>query len=221
MTRLKKWIDSLAPEWKKGGYITLVAVLTGFILDGYNVFNKEARDSRSFDQEITQSSCQWIVEILRNEIVELKNDLRTTKNDLRTTKTALENLTKAHNSLRASNYSIPVPHWTKDRQGKYLDFNYAFERQLLLKAGVNPDSVIGRTDFEIFGKNVITEKWHENDEIVVQERRQVVADEKFQRAGGTIEMWRVYKDPFQVGRSVAGTTGIAFRLEFGNIRIGN
>ena len=112
---------------------------------------------------------------------------------------------------KESHYRIALPVWVKDRDGRYLDWNEAFEHLIFIPAGIDPDTAAYKTDFQLFGTSAITLEWREKDKQVMQERKLFRSIEYLRERDGQVTEWRTYKTPYYERHRVSGTVGVAVR----------
>ena len=95
--------------------------------------------------------------------------------------------------------------WLKDTDGKFLAVNQVFAKSC--NAG-NPESVVGKTDFDIWPNELAT-KYVEDDNRVMQSMKSIITEEPIADQG-VISWFETFKTPIidQSG-SVIGTTGFS------------
>lgn len=105
--------------------VSIVSALLG--TGGIISFMKYRNEKRSDDRTFAQSE----LDSYKSQFSELKNELSDIKSQM----------------LQSS-----FPMWGKSVDDKYIFCNKAFEVHILAKAGINKNTLIGKTDDEVFGK---------------------------------------------------------------------
>lgn len=102
----------------------------------------------------------------------------------------------------------PGNFWLKDLNGKFLSVNNSF---LLSRGFSHPDSIIGKTDFDIC-KRQIAEKFTSDDNFVIHSGNPCMFEESTSNDGG-VAWFETYKSPVidKNGR-IIGTTGYSVEI---------
>jgi PAS domain S-box-containing protein len=102
-----------------------------------------------------------------------------------------------------------IPHlaWLKDNEGRYISVNESFA----LYHNINASEIIGKTDHDLYSKE-LADKYHKNDiEVMQSGKRQLVEEVKSTRKG---KQWiETFKTPiFNEQRKLIGITGISWDI---------
>jgi PAS domain S-box-containing protein len=101
--------------------------------------------------------------------------------------------------------NIPDIAWLKDKQSRFISVNKA----LLKAAGLSLESVVGKTDLDVWPKD-LAEKYRQDDIEVMKTGIQKILEEQFADKEGTRIWIETIKTPiFDQSGEVIGTTGIA------------
>ncbi|MTB53932.1 PAS domain-containing protein [Lewinella sp. W8] len=120
-------------------------------------------------------------------------------------------LQKGFYFLSASRRESPLPEWAKVLTGHYQWKNDAFDKWVAMPAGVNPDSILFRTDLEIWEDKDLADSYRQNDLKVIQQNR-VIHSVEYARIGGEIIAWHSWKYPIHdATNQVIGVGGVAVR----------
>jgi hypothetical protein len=120
-------------------------------------------------------------------------------------------LQKGFYFLSASRRESPLPEWSKMLTGHYQWKNDAFDKWVAMPAGVNPDSILFRTDLEIWADKELAESYRQNDLKVIQQNR-VIHSVEYARIGTEIIAWHSWKYPIRdAAQQMIGVGGIAVR----------
>ncbi|MEM9929093.1 MAG: PAS domain-containing protein [Bacteroidota bacterium] len=123
----------------------------------------------------------------------------------------LKALQKGFYFLSSSRRQSPLPEWAKAVSGHFQWKNEAFDRWLLLPNNISPDSVLFRTDLEVWPDKDLARSYRQNDLQVIQENR-VVHTIEHVRIGAEIAAWHTWKYPLHNAMgSVIGVGGVAVR----------
>lgn len=111
--------------------------------------------------------------------------------------------------LSSSRRQSPLPEWSKGLAGSYQWKNKAFETWLLIPNGINVDSVLFRTDMEIWADKALAKSYREGDLKVMRENR-VVHSVEYAPEGDKIIAWHVWKYPIRNAiNQIIGVGGVA------------
>ena len=101
--------------------------------------------------------------------------------------------------------NIPDIAWLKDRESKFIAVNEAFGRA----CGVKPEDLVGRTDHDIWPKD-LAERYRADDAEVMRSGMRKCVEEPLVDAGGVMTWIETIKTPIYDDKgNVIGTTGIA------------
>lgn len=113
--------------------------------------------------------------------------------------------------LSASRRQSPLPEWSKTVSGHYMWRNQAFDDWLLTPNGISTDSLIFRTDEEVWGDPDLAKSYREHDLQVMRENR-VMHQVEYARVGGRVIAWHSWKYPLKNGAyETIGVGGVAVR----------
>ena len=188
-----KWLQEKAADLLTSGG---AAAGLGAIFTGLTAFWVKIRSQKRIDY-------QQLLLRLDREVAELREEVK----QLRTEK---EERDKQLTILRAGRFELPVPMWLKDRQGRYLDFNLAFEKLLLIPNRIDPHTVMGKTDHEIWPH--FADYYRKNDLEVMRTRTSTEQIEEALIDGITVK-FKSIKYPYTINFKVAGVGGIAFQID--------
>ncbi|SER16118.1 hypothetical protein [Neolewinella agarilytica] len=123
----------------------------------------------------------------------------------------LKALQKGFAFLSSARRSSPLPEWAKFSTGHYNYKNRAFDLSLAIPNGINPDSILFRTDLEIWPDKDLARTYRENDLKVLTEDR-VIYNIEYSRMGDKIIAWHSWKYPLKDQfNNTTGVGGIAVR----------
>lgn len=110
--------------------------------------------------------------------------------------------------LQGSNQSSPLPMWMKDKYGKVLVCNHAYERIFLQPLGKRLEDYINHTDKDVWPEH-IAQAFARNDRQVMQTRAVLDTTEQIRSGNGSDYPVRIIKFPRISGGVVIGVDGIA------------
>mgnify|MGYP001568445415 CR=1 FL=1 len=126
-------------------------------------------------------------------------------NNKETDKLADELLRKTEFQQKAILDNIPDIAWLKDNEGKYIAVNEAYGKA----CGLRPDDIIGKTDLDIWPRE-LAEKYRKDDNEVMNSGKRQCFDEPLDDKEGRILRIETIKTPvFNDQGETIGTTGIA------------
>ncbi|MDD5059595.1 MAG: PAS domain S-box protein, partial [Candidatus Omnitrophica bacterium] len=101
--------------------------------------------------------------------------------------------------------NIPDIAWLKDKQSRFIMVNDRFARS----CGYKPEEIIGKTDLDIWPKD-LAESYIADDMEVVKSKKRKIVEERIADSEGKIQWIETIKTPiFDDQGNVIGTTGIA------------
>lgn len=121
----------------------------------------------------------------------------------------LRALEKGFYFLSSSRRESPLPEWAKGLSGHYQWKNEAFDSWLLIPNGIDVDSVIFRTDMEIWANKDLARSYREGDLQVMKENR-VIHSVAYAPEGDQVVAWHVWKYPIRNAQNhTIGVGGVA------------
>lgn len=121
----------------------------------------------------------------------------------------LKALEKGFYFLSSSRRQSPLPEWSKGVGGHYQWKNEAFDSWLVIPNGIHVDSILFRTDMEIWSDKDLALTYRENDLKVMKENRVIHALE-YARISDKIVAWHSWKFPIRDAQNrVIGVGGVA------------
>lgn len=144
---------------------------------------------------------QDIIRDLRIEVKELREEVA----ELRKINSHMSSRLSV---LSAGQYELPIPMWLKDRMGRYVSINKAFESQLLIPNGIDPESVIGKMDIEIWPDSNLARSYRALD-IEVIRTRSVISRREAAIIDGNKVLYQAWKYPYFLGQQLIGVGGVA------------
>lgn len=121
----------------------------------------------------------------------------------------LKALEKGFYFLSSSRRQSPLPEWAKGLSGYYQWKNKAFDNWLLIPNGIDVDSVLFRSDLEIWANKDLARSYREGDMEVIRENR-VIHSVAYAPEGDQIVAWHVWKYPIRNAQNhVIGVGGVA------------
>ena len=120
-----------------------------------------------------------------------------------------ENYTLLHNIalLESAHQDLPLPMWLKDKDGRMLAVNLAYEKSFLQPIGKTRQDYINQTDFDIWPDEV-AERYRSHDRTVMNTGEPLYFREEMQ-LNDEVEPVMVLKYPRSVAGIVVGVAGIA------------
>ena len=95
--------------------------------------------------------------------------------------------------------------WLKDSESRFIAVNEAFARA----AGYNAEDLVGKTDFEIWPKDVAETNRSEDQEIIATKQKKVI-EQSFMDSSGKVSWVEKIKTPIlDEKEKVIGTAGIS------------
>ena len=130
--------------------------------------------------------------------------------DITDRKRAEEELRKGQSRQRAILDNIPDIAWLKDRESKYIAVNEPFGKA----CGVSPEELVGKTDLDIWPRD-LAERYRADDAEVMQSGRRKRVEEPLVDSTGKRSWIETIKTPIHDHEgTVIGTTGIARDITF-------
>jgi hypothetical protein len=111
--------------------------------------------------------------------------------------------------MESAHQDLPLPQWLKDKDGTMLALNNAYEQVFLIPNNMERDDYVGRTDKEIWGKEIGAE-YQYYDKRALSTRRPVHSIETV-KMGDRTTKWQVYKYPRYAGNALIGVGGLAIQ----------
>ena len=116
-----------------------------------------------------------------------------------------ENLRNIELQQKAILDNIPDIAWLKDSESRFIMVNERFGRS----CGYKPEDIIGKTDLDIWPKD-LAESYRADDQEVMQSKKRKCVEERLADSEGKIQWIETIKTPiFDDHGNVIGTTGIA------------
>jgi PAS domain S-box-containing protein len=119
-------------------------------------------------------------------------------------KQAQEEAAAERTRLRTVLNTIPDLVWLKDREGRYLACNHAFERL----TGHTEAEILGKDDFAFFDRR-LAESFRRQDDHAAQAGRPVVNSERVTYPDGSVHDLETIRTPMEDGGGQSGVLGIA------------
>jgi len=120
-------------------------------------------------------------------------------------KASAELLQKSELQQKAILDTIPDMAWLKDKESRFIAVNDSFAEA----CGKKPSELVGKTDLDIWPKN-LADKYRDDDLEVIQSKKRKCVEEQLQDAKGRISWIETIKTPvLNASGEVIGTTGIA------------
>lgn len=113
-------------------------------------------------------------------------------------------------SFESSHLDLPVPMWLKDINGTMLYLNKEYEHDFLLPRGLTTADYIGKTDEDVWSKQV-ADAFRKADEEVIRRGKPVRRVEKLEDAKGNVYYADLIKYPRFFNNKVIGVGGIILR----------
>ena len=104
---------------------------------------------------------------------------------------------------------MPFPMWLKDKEGRMIWLNKAYEDVFLLPFDKNASDYIGNTDYQIWSKE-IADQYVTNDRKALSSSEPIIRTEII-KIGNIKEEWVVIKYRRVVGNTVVGVAGFCYR----------
>lgn len=112
--------------------------------------------------------------------------------------------------FKASTDYFPFPYWVKNKEGKMLYVNAAYEDKYLTPVGLNASDYINHYDFEVWGHK-IANQFKINDSIVIAKDKPITFIERLIEGNVTTT-----KYPFKVGGQTFGVAGVEYETFYQN-----
>lgn len=116
--------------------------------------------------------------------------------------------------LQAAHYDDPLPRWTKDKQGRMIHVNRAYEEAFLKPIGKTADDYIGKLDKDVWGAST-AEEFRKNDLYVQRTGKVWIGFEHYDMGGKNLfHKFYFIKNPYYVRgtKTILGTEGKAIPL---------
>ncbi len=157
---------------------------------GYFAFVRDITERRKTDEQLRQLHAE-----LERKVGERTAELQASN----------ERLAESQRRQRALLDAIPDVAWLKDREGRLIAVNRAYANG----CGIEPANLIGRTDLEVWPRE-LAEKYMADDRLVVETGRMKRLEEPMLGREGKAAWADTFKIPFFNGEGeVVGTVGIA------------
>lgn len=115
--------------------------------------------------------------------------------------------------FESSHADIPMPMWLKDTNGIMLFLNEEYERIVLNPIGKTTEDYIGKTDYDVWGKE-IGKQFTDNDKQVMRQKKPVQFKETWQGSNGATFVGTLLKYPrFLNNRTVIGIGGVIMNIK--------
>jgi PAS domain S-box-containing protein len=167
----------------------------GKSVPGLFEFTALRKDGTSFDAELR-------VDFATDRVGKVKQGV---VRDITERKRAEEALRKSEEKFRAFMDHSPAVAWMKDDQGRHVYVNHTYEKRF----GVRLQDLLGKTDHELWPKEIADEFW-KNDQFVLAGENSIEVTEETTDNLGSRCFWSILKFHFQddVGNRYVGGTGI-------------
>ncbi|HAH08082.1 MAG TPA: hypothetical protein DCM05_16420, partial [Elusimicrobia bacterium] len=155
----------------------------------------QAADGRKIDVEFVSN----VYQVDQHDVIQCN------VRDITNRKRAEEVLRVTQRQQKAILDSIPDIAWLKDKDGRFIAVNEAFGKS----CGLAPDALPGKTDLDIWPKEM-AERYRADDQEVMRTGMRKRVDEPLADKEGKILLIETIKTPIlDVDRRIIGTTGIA------------
>lgn len=190
----KTFLDAVGGKAAATGYITGLVAMLSFVIQFATL--EKSKDDQAFALIVEDNK------FLREQNMDFRNTISSLRHELADRDATL-------NVLSAARGDEPIIAWAKDRQGRYIEFNRAFERQILLPHDLEREEVLFHTDMEIWPDSTLARQYRNND-LEVMRRRQSMKFREFMRFDRDVVSYVSEKYPLTVMNRVVGTAGQAY-----------
>jgi PAS domain-containing protein len=187
-------IETLGGKASAGGYLAMLLAVLSFIVQ----FATLEKSKTDYAFEVIKEDNAYLRKEnsgLRIENISLQQDLMERDASL--------------NILTATRGDEPIIAWAKDREGRYIEFNRAFEEQVLIPQGLDPHDALFHTDLELWSDTARSRIYRQHDLEVMRTRKRKKFYEKM-KFDGTIVPYVSEKYPLILMNRVVGTGGQAY-----------
>lgn len=178
--------------------LVLAAISGGVVAAVLNYFTN-ARTAKKSEFDIVVATWQHDNDRLRNENAVLHTELQSLRLELADLRSKVILMESAHSDA-------PLPMWLKDINGRMLSVNKAYEESVLIPMGKTATDYIGKTDFDIWPKEIAA-VFKKNDIEAIETGRAVWAIEE-----GNGQKYQVIKYIRYAGNIKLGIAGIAIPM---------
>lgn len=148
------------------------------------------------------------IKLLEKEQIEMEVKLDDFRERLRQAERDLYAVQQNLQLMQASNTSLPLPSWTKDREGNVLSANPAYEKIFLIPRGFRLSQFVGYRDSHVWPDHVAA-SFKKHDDIVLATGEVLDTIEQVTAPDGNDYPCRVIKFPRRAGNLIVGVDGIA------------
>lgn len=142
---------------------------------------------------------------LKDEIQRLKLQVETLEAINRENEYIKEDLRSTLGNLRAILDNIPDMAWLKDREGRFIAVNEAFQKA----CGIREEQLRGKTDADFWPKD-LAERFRRHDlEVMKSGLRKIIEEPMASSAEGVVWIETIKSPIYNHRRKIVGTTGIA------------
>jgi len=195
---------NISPKINLTGWPAVIAIIAVAFITSLVTYGLSSRDKDAIDYQTMMSRMDRSIDKLEKKVDELS-----VQNARQSRELAV---------LKAGFYDDPTIRWIKQKDGKYLYVNKTFIDVLLIPLGVDPDSIIGRTDAEIFaGPNLKYARIYRKDDLkVIQTGKRLDKYDHMVFQGDKVKFKTIkypYYAPGSFRRTILGVAGVAIIVD--------
>jgi PAS domain-containing protein len=173
--------------------------------------NRLLEEIKRIDDDRAELELQ--VKILTENEESCSRELRSLSEELRETKIRLS-------IFESSHYSIPLPFWSKDLDGKMRSVNRAYETAFLRPHGLLGADYIGNYDHDVWPREIADAFRKHDAEAIVSSKGFIEFEQEILASDGTnLGLWRVIKYCRYENDVLVGVSGIAWPLQSHNMAL--
>lgn len=193
------------------GLIAAISGVVGGALGGLGTFLVGMKTSSRDDFRLIIESLQKDNAEIRERIGHLAKDLEHTNEERDRLRAQVIDLQQKVILLESDHQDLPLPMWLKDLHGNMLSLNMAYEETFLHPIGKTASEYIGKTDVDIWGKEV-GETYLRHDKMVIRTGRTWRGIEEVPDGSGGVVEWSVMKYIRYAGHVKIGVAGLAIPI---------
>lgn len=187
---------------------TLIGALSG-IGGAYLTFRVQSRKQKVTADTLIFSKYETYIAKLEGEINSLMEKNKSLEEMIQKHTTEITRLQWKIQLMDTVQNDLPFPAWLKDTDGVMLALNKSYEDIILQPMGKTASDYIGKTDFDIWPKDV-AQKFKEEDSKVLQSKKALTFKESINIGGVILNMITIKYVKFASGHTVTvGTAGIS------------